>query len=126
MAIKMLYGSAKRNRYPSRPDRPADDVPTTILCGEITLPATPPVAFVTTVSTGCMSIDSAVIFCMLQKRALEEVSLPVTNTPSQPRKAETNGKTMPAIVNALPRVTVMPDQLATYAKPSTLAVVSRA
>ena len=110
---RRLCGRVKRKRSPSRPVRPVDDVPTTMLCGEIILAATPPEELVATVSTGLIPMDSAVTFCMLQKSAFAEVSLPVTKTPSQPKKADTKGKAAPVIVKARPSVVVMPDQLAT-------------
>jgi len=54
-------------------------------CASIILPITPPVELVATTSTGFRWSCCAVIFCRLPNSALDAVSEPVRNTPSQPR-----------------------------------------
>lgn len=46
---------------------------------------------------------------MPQKSALEEVSEPVRNTPSQPRSGEKSGKSERSGIKAMPRVELMPN-----------------
>ena len=46
---------------------------------------------------------------------LDDVSLPVRNTPSQPRKAATKGKTNPVFEKAMARLDVMPEKFMRYA-----------
>ncbi len=64
---------------------------TAIDCGEIILPVTPPLGFAATSSVSETLICCAVVDCSEPNRALEEVSEPVRNTPSQPRNGEKNG-----------------------------------
>ena len=45
---------------------------------------------------------------MLEKRALEEVSDPVRNTPSQPMSGAKKGNRLPVLVKARPSVELMP------------------
>ncbi len=56
--------------------------------GEIILPATPPVAFAATKMSGSTPICSAAERWSIPKSAPDEVSEPVKNTPSHPRKGE--------------------------------------
>ena len=69
-------------------------------CGEIILPQTPPAVLADMVITGSTPIFSAVTACSLPKSALVEVSEPVMNTPSQPRKAAKNGNMAPVVAKA--------------------------
>src|SRR3954454_5710892 len=84
--------SVKRNSSDSRPTRPVAAHATAIDCGEIILPVTPPVVLAATSNVSDTLIWCAVVFCNEQNSALDDVSEPVRNTPSQPRKGEKNGK----------------------------------
>ena len=84
------------------------EVATLMDWGEIILPVTPPTALEATASSGGMPTAVAVVRCMLEKRALEEVSEPVRNTPSQPMSGAKKGKRPPVLVKARPRVELMP------------------
>ena len=64
---------------------------TTMLCASIIFPMTPPVLLAVQISSGLRESCSAVTFCRLPNMALLEVSLPVSATPSQPKKAAQNG-----------------------------------
>ena len=55
---------------------------------------------------------------------LDEVSLPVRNTPSQPRNAATNGKTAPVLAKAMARLEVMPEKFIRYAMLRMNAIVT--
>ena len=77
--------------------------------GEIILPKTPPLLFAETVTIGSMPIFSAVTACSLPKRAFEEVSDPVMNTPNHPSIAAKNGKSCPDAANAYPSVIAIPE-----------------
>ena len=64
---------------------------TAMLCSEIILPITPAAELTDAVSIGLRSSALAVTTCRLPKSAFADVSLPVRNTPSQPRTALKNG-----------------------------------
>ena len=64
---------------------------------------------VAAVSMGFRPSVSAVMTCRLPKSAFEDVSLPVTNTPSQPRKALKNGKHQSVAAKASPSVVSVPE-----------------
>ena len=104
----MLCFSVKRKISLSCPIQPVAAVATEMLCGEIILPATPPVELAATVRCGSIPSCSAAVFCKLPNRALDEVSEPVRHTPIQPRIGAKNGKKCPVLVNARPRVALMP------------------
>ena len=104
-----LWGRAKRNRSPSWPTMLVAAVATLMDWGEIILPVTPPEELEATASSGYMPTTSAVLRCMPQNRALEEVSEPVRNTPSQPSRGANSGKKPPVRVKAIPRVELMPE-----------------
>jgi hypothetical protein len=79
-------------------------VPTARFWGLIIFPRTPRGEFAPTVSTGLTPICCAVTFCRLAKRALEEVSEPVSATPSHPMNEAKNGNRRPVAAKARPRV----------------------
>src|SRR5688500_4536215 len=83
------------NRSDSFPTSPTAAAPIAIDCGEIIFPVTPPEAFALTVTTGSTPRVSAEVDCNLQNKALDEVSDPVRNTPSQPSIGEKNGNSGP-------------------------------
>ena len=64
---------------------------TAMLWSEIILPITPVAALVEAVSTGFNPSALAVTTCRVPNNALEDVSLPVRNTPVHPSIALKNG-----------------------------------
>lgn len=92
----------KRKRSDSLPANPVAAQATAIDCGEIIFPVTPPVVFAATNNSGVTPIWFAVLACSAPKRAFDEVSEPVKNTPNQPKNGEKNGKAtpVPASTNA--------------------------
>jgi hypothetical protein len=81
-------------------------VPTARFWGEIILPRTPPEELAPTVRLGLSPNCWAVTFWRLAKRALEEVSEPVSATPSHPMIGAKNGNRTPVAAAARPRVKV--------------------
>jgi hypothetical protein len=77
---------------PSLPCWPVATPATTMLCASIILPITPPALLAAAASTGATPTCRAVICCKPPNSTLEEVSLPVRATPSQPSSGEKNGK----------------------------------
>src|SRR5215211_7530172 len=94
----------RRKRSPSLPWRPVELVPTARFCGLIIFPKTPPEELAPTARTGLKPSWLAVVFCKLAKRAFEEVSEPVSATPSHPMNGAKNGKRIPVVANARPKV----------------------
>ena len=80
-----------------------------MLCSEIIFPSPPAAALEAAVSIGLRCSVPAVMTCRLPKSAFEEVSLPVTNTPSQPRNALKKGNSQPVAAQARPSVAIMPE-----------------
>ena len=76
--------------------------------GEIIFPRTPPEELAPTVKLGLRLSCWAVTFCRLANRAFEEVSEPVSATPSHPMMGAKNGNKTPVAAAARPRVKVMP------------------
>ena len=107
--MAMLCPRAKRKRLPSCPIIPVAAVATLMDWGEIILPVTPPEEFTATASSGGIPTACAVERCIPQKRAFDEVSEPVRNTPSQPRIGAKNGNRLPVLVKPMPRVVLMPE-----------------
>ena len=62
-----------------------------MLCASIILPITPPELFAEAINTGDNPSCSAVIFCRLPKSTFDDVSDPVSATPSHPSMAPKNG-----------------------------------
>src|ERR1700722_3276877 len=79
----------------------------------VILPMTPPALLVAHMRMGLRLSCWAVIFCRPPKRTLEEVSLPVSATPSHPMKEPKNGKSQPVLVKAKPKTASMPEYLVT-------------
>ncbi len=105
----MLHPSTLRKRSPSWPAMPTAAAPMARFCGEIIFPSTPPELLAAAMSVGDSPASSAALTWRAPKRALEDVSDPVTATPSQPISAERNAKKPPAPAAHRPRVTVWPD-----------------
>src|ERR1035441_3028687 len=80
---------------PSLPCCPVATPATTMLWASIILPMTPPALFAAAATTVEKPNCCAVICCNPPNRTLEEVSLPVKATPSQPSRGEKNGKRTP-------------------------------
>src|SRR3954467_10580667 len=100
---KKLCLIVKRNKSDSFPARPTAAQATAIDCGEIIFPVTPPEELAARASTGSIPTEVAVIFCRLPNNKFAEVSEPVINTPSQPRKGEKNGNSNePVLASVIP------------------------
>src|SRR5258708_28330453 len=87
-------------------------------CASTILPITPPALLAAHIRTGLMPSRSEVIRCRRPKSALEDVSLPVSATPSQPRNVPKKGKTTPVRVNASPKTASIPEYRVRYPNPS--------
>ena len=81
--------------------------------GEIILPSTPPLEFEAAISMGERSAFWAADTCSAPNSALDDVSEPVTATPSQPRIGESSANAAPAPASQLPIVIVWPDRFMT-------------
>src|SRR5437762_6988773 len=81
---------------------------TTMLCASIILPMTPPELLEAAISTGESPSCSADTFCSPPNSTLEDVSEPVSATPSQPSLAPKKGYSQPACANARPSVESSP------------------
>src|SRR6266566_7604463 len=93
-----LYPITRRKISPSAPTLFTPAAPTDRFCGLIILPMTPPDELVPAVRIGLTFPNCcAVCACRGPNSVFEEVSLPVRNTPSQPRNAATNGNTNPVL-----------------------------
>src|SRR5436190_1574034 len=95
---------------PSAPTLFTPAAPTDRFWGLIILPITPPDELVPAVRIG-LTLPSccAVCACSGPNSVLDDVSLPVRKTPSQPRNAATNGNMNPVLENAIARLDVMPE-----------------
>lgn len=69
---------------------------------EIILPVTPPVVLAATSRISETPICCAAVACSAANRALDEVSEPVRNTPSQPRNGEKKVNAWPVWASARP------------------------
>src|SRR5437868_8187068 len=99
----------RNSRLSSSRDMPVAATATAMLCTEIILPITPAAEFTDAVSTGFRCSALAVTTCRLPNSAFADVSLPVSNTPSQPTVALKNGNSTPVAAIARPSVDVMPE-----------------
>src|SRR5207245_11218054 len=90
-ASATLCQTTNRKMSASVPTRSVAAVATQMLCASIILPITPPVEFAVAIRIGLSPSCSAVIFCRLPNSALLAASVPVRNTPSQPRAAPRRG-----------------------------------
>src|ERR671938_45513 len=80
----MLQKTTRRKTSPSRPPRPTAAAPIARFCGEIIFPSTPPELLAAASSVGERLAFLAAVTCSAPKSALDDVSEPVTATPSQP------------------------------------------
>ena len=88
---------------------PTAAAPMARFCGEIILPSTPPELFAAASRVGERPASLAAVTCSAPKSAFEEVSEPVTATPSQPISGDRNAKNAPAPAAQRPSVMVWPD-----------------
>ena len=73
-----------RKMSPSRPAMPTAAAAIARFCGQIILPSTPPEEFAAAISTGSRPALLAVCTCSAPNSEFDDVSEPVTATPSQP------------------------------------------
>src|ERR1700760_4686671 len=92
-AIECL--NTKRRMVPSCPYQLVAVEATTIDWASIILPITPPDELAAPISTDDRPSCSDVIFCRLPNRTLDDVSDPVSATPSHPSKVPKNGYNTP-------------------------------
>src|SRR6266513_2566605 len=95
-------------------------------CASTILPITPPALLVAHIRIGLRFSCCAVIRCKLPNNAFEEVSLPVSATPSHPKKVPKNGNSHPVRVNANPSTASMPEYRVTNPSPSMKEIASTA
>src|SRR2546421_4027350 len=121
--MRTLHRITNRNTSPSRPARPTAAVAMARFCGEIIFPSTPPEELAPAVSVAFRSAWCAADTCNAPNSALEEVSEPVTATPSQPSSGDSSANSPPALAIQEPSVCVWPLPFITYASASTVATV---
>ena len=92
-----------RKMSPSLPARPTAAAAMARFCGLIILPSTPPEEFEPAISTGSSPAWPAVCTWSAPNSAFDEVSEPVTATPSQPRIGDRIAKAPPAPASQAPR-----------------------
>src|SRR5215207_7156272 len=103
---------------------PVATLATTMLCASIILPITPPELLDAAVRIGDKPSCSAETFWRLPKSTFDDVSLPVSATPSQPIIGEKNGKNHPDCANSKPIVVSVPEYFVVYPSASMMAIVS--
>src|SRR5713101_8066970 len=94
---------------PSCPYQRVAVLATTIDWASIILPITPPELFAAPIRIGLRPSCVAVIFCKLPNRTFDEVSEPVSATPSQPSIVPKKGYSQPVLAKARPRVASIPE-----------------
>jgi len=110
MQVKIrLCFTVKRNRSDSFPTRPTAAQAIAMDCGEIILPVTPPVVLAATSRISETPICCAAVACSAANSALDEVSEPVRNTPSQPRNGEKKVNAWPVCASARASVDDSPE-----------------
>src|SRR5450631_4754262 len=119
-----LHPTTFRKMSPSLPDMPTAAAAIARFCGEIILPSTPPDELAAAMRTGLSPACLAAETCNAPKSELEDVSEPVTATPSQPRTGERTANAAPAPAIHLPSEAVWPEAFMTYARPRTAMTVT--
>src|SRR4051794_32832314 len=104
-----LHRATLRNRSPSRPARPTAAAPIARFWGDSILPSTPPDELAAASRVGDMFAPWAAWTWSAPNSALEDVSEPVTATPSHPTIGDRNAKKPPAPASQRPSVIVCPD-----------------
>src|SRR6478672_6056306 len=102
-----------RKMSPSRPDRPTAAAAIARFCGEIILPSTPPEEFAAAIRTGLSPVWLAAVTCRAPNSELDDVSEPVTATPSHPSTGERRANAAPAPAIHAPSVPVWPEAFIT-------------
>ena len=77
------------------------------------MPSTPPELFAAAISTGSRPACFAAVTCSAPNKEFDDVSDPVTATPSQPRIGDSSAKAAPAPAIQVPSVAVCPDAFMT-------------
>ena len=113
-----------RNSSPSCPARPTAAAPIARFCGEIIFPSTPPEELAAASSVGSSPASLAACTWSAPNSEFDDVSDPVTATPSQPMIDDRNARTPPAPAIHCPSVSVWAEKFMTYASASTVATVS--
>ena len=96
---------------------------TTMDCASIILPMTPPDG-AAAIRTGLSPSCCALIFCKPPNRTLEDVSDPVSATPSHPIIAPKNGWEYASLRKRQPKVASVPEYLVTKPNANMQAIVS--
>src|SRR3954463_4497462 len=92
----MLHLITWRKMSPSWPASPTAAAPIARFCGETIFPSTPPDELAAASSVGSNPASFAAVTCRTPNSEFDDVSEPVTATPSQPMIGERNGSTSPA------------------------------
>ena len=98
---------------PSRPDMLTAAAAMARFWGDTILPSTPPEEFAAAISSCDKPACFAAETCRAPNRLLDDVSEPVTATPSQPRIGERIANNPPDVASQRPKVDVWPDAFMT-------------
>ena len=115
-----------RRMSPSLPVRPTAAAAIARFCGEIILPRTPPDELDAAIRVASRCALFAAVTCSAPNSELDDVSEPVTATPSQPRIGDSTANALPAPAIQLPSVAVWPLAFITNAMASTAITVMMA
>src|ERR1035438_6117280 len=110
---------------PSCPYHSVAVLATTMLCASIILPITPPQLFAAAINVGDTPTCSAEILCKLPNNTFDDVSDPVSATPSHPSSVPKNGYNTPVRAKAKPIAASSPEYRVRYPIESMAAIVSR-
>src|SRR5271169_5554915 len=94
---------------PSCPYQLVAVLATTMLCASIILPMTPPQLLAEAIRMGETPTCCAEIFCRLPNSTFDEVSDPVSATPSHPSSVPKNGYKWPLRAKVKPMVASRPE-----------------
>src|SRR5674476_899193 len=110
-----LHPKILRTISPSLPDMPTAAAAIARFWGEIILPSTPPEELAAAIRAGLSPTSLAAETCNAPNSEFDDVSEPVTATPSQPRIGEMSANAAPAPAIHLPSDAVWPEAFMTYA-----------
>src|SRR5665811_2530699 len=102
-----LHPMILRKMLPSLPDMPTAAAAIARFWGEIILPRTPPEELAAAISAGLIPVLVAAETCNAPKSEFDEVSEPVTATPSQPRTGEKIANAAPVSYTHLTLPTIL-------------------
>src|SRR5450759_2348798 len=108
-----LHPMHLRKMSPSLPDMPTAAAAIARFWGEIILPSTPPEELAAAIRAGLSPTLLAAETCKAPNSEFDEVSDPVTATPSQPRIGEKMANAAPAPAIQAPSVAVWPEAFIT-------------